>query len=112
MLFRSGNDSIDGAFCVTDLIALGFLDAARLDRGRHVPDDLSVIGFDDIPQASWHAYQLTTFRQPVRMLTDQVMQVIRERAATPESPRAVFTLPATLVVRRTVRGLAAPESST
>jgi DNA-binding LacI/PurR family transcriptional regulator len=40
---------IDGAFCVTDLLALGFLDAARLDRGRSVPRDLSVIGFDDIP---------------------------------------------------------------
>ena len=105
-------DAIDGAFCVTDLIALGFLDAARLDRGRRVPDDLSVIGFDDIPQAAWSAYRLTTFRQPVRMLTDQVMQVIRQRAATPESPRALFTLPATLVVRRTVRGLTAPESST
>jgi DNA-binding LacI/PurR family transcriptional regulator len=105
-------DAIDGAFCVTDLIALGFLDAARLDRGRRVPDDLSVIGFDDIPQAAWSAYRLTTFRQPVRMLTDQVMQVIRQRAAMPESPRAVFTLPATLVVRRTVRGLAARESST
>jgi DNA-binding LacI/PurR family transcriptional regulator len=106
------SEPIDGAFCVTDLIALGFLDAARLDRGRHVPDDLSVVGFDDIPQASWCAYQLTTFRQPVRMLTDQVMQIIRERAATPESPRAVFTLPAALVVRRTVRGLAAPDGST
>ena len=107
-----GKDVIDGAFCVTDLIALGFLDAARLDRGRHVPDDLSIVGFDDIPQAAWSAYRLTTFRQPVRMLTDQVMQVIRRRAETPESPRAVFTLPASLIVRRTVRGLAAPESST
>jgi DNA-binding LacI/PurR family transcriptional regulator len=102
-------ETIDGAFCVTDLIALGFLDAAHLDRGRHVPDDLSIIGFDDIPQAAWHAYQLTTFRQPVGMLTNQVMEIIRQRAAAPESPRAAFTLPATLVVRRTVRGLAAQE---
>lgn len=96
-------DAVDGAFCVTDLLALGFLDAARLDRGRSVPDDLSVIGFDDIPQAAWNAYQLTTFRQPVRLLTDQVMKVIRQRAETPESPHAVFTLPATLVERKTVR---------
>ena len=59
------DDAIDGVFCVTDLLALGFLDAARLDRGRRVPDDLSVIGFDDIPQAAWGAYRLTTFRQPV-----------------------------------------------
>jgi DNA-binding LacI/PurR family transcriptional regulator len=97
------DDAFDGAFCVTDLLALGFLDAARIDRGRSVPDDLSVIGFDDIPQASWNAYQLTTFRQPVRLLTDQVMKVIRRRAETPETPHAVFTLPATLVERKTVR---------
>jgi len=102
-------DEIDGAFCVTDLIALGFLDAARFDCGRRVPDDLSVIGFDDIPQAGWRAYQLTTFRQPVRLLTDQVMQVIRQRAENSESPHAVFTLPASAVIRMTVRGLPAQE---
>ena len=104
-------DAIDGAFCVTDLIALGFLDAARLDRGRRVPDDLSLIGFDDIPQAAWSAYQLTTFRQPVRLLTDQVMQVIRQRAENPESAHATFTLPANPVIRMTVRGLAAQEKA-
>src|ERR1700686_1453672 len=103
-------EAIDGAFCVTDLIALGVLDAARLDRRRRVPDDLSVIGFDDIPQAAWSAYQLTTFRQPVRLLTDQVMQIIRQRAENPESPHAIFPLPASPVIRMTVRGLAAPES--
>lgn len=104
-------DAIDGAFCVTDLMALGFLDAARLERGRRVPDDLSVIGFDDIPQAAWNAYQLTTFRQPVPLLTEQVMQIIRQRAEAPDSPRAVFTLPADLVERKTVRTLAAPKAS-
>jgi DNA-binding LacI/PurR family transcriptional regulator len=106
------DEAIEGAFCVTDLIALGFLDAARLDCGQRVPDDLSVIGFDDIPQAAWSAYQLTTFRQPVRLLTDQVMQVIRQRVENPESPHAVFTLPASPVVRMTVRSLAAQERST
>ena len=104
-------NNIDGVFCVTDLLALGFLDAARLDRGRRVPDDLSLIGFDDIPQAAWQAYQLTTFRQPVQLLTDQVMRVIRQRAETPASSRDVFTLPVSLVVRATVRGLAAGEES-
>lgn len=102
---------IDGAFCVTDLLALGFLDAARLDRGRRVPHELSVIGFDDIPQAAWLAYQLTTFRQPVQLLTDQVMQVIRQRAETPASPRHAVTLPASLVVRTTVRGLTPSEAT-
>ena len=112
LLRRSANKNpIDGAFCVTDLLALGFLDAARLDCGRRVPDDLSVIGFDDIPQAGWSAYQLTTFRQPVSLITGQVMQVIRQRAENPHTAHDVFTLPSTLVVRKTVRGLSAHEAA-
>ena len=104
--------NIDGAFCVTDLLALGFLDAARLDCGRRVPDDLSVIGFDDIPQAAWSAYQLTTFRQPVPQLCDAVMQVIRQRAEHPETPHAMVTLAASPVVRMTVRARAAAQRPT
>ena len=55
----------DGVFCVTDLLALGFSMPRASKFGRRVPEDLSVIGFDDIPQAGWGAYRLTTFRQPV-----------------------------------------------
>ena len=55
----------DGVFCVTDLLACGVMDAARRRFGLRVPDDLSIIGFDDIPQAGWASYQLTTFAQPV-----------------------------------------------
>jgi len=97
---------IDGVFCVTDLLALGFLDAARFDRGRRVPDDVSVIGFDDIPQAAWGAYRLTTFRQPVAQLTAAIMKAIRRRAETPLAPHDMETVPVRLVPRSTVRGLA------
>ena len=99
-------ESLDGVFCVTDLLALGFLDAARSDLGRRVPEDLSVIGFDDIPQAGWSAYQLTTFCQPVRDLANAVMEAIRRRAQAPVTPRTLTTVPVQLVVRATVRGLA------
>ena len=65
---------------VAVLLALGFLDAARSERGRRVPDDLSIIGFDDITQAAWDAYRLTTFRQPVGKLADAVLSAIKRRA--------------------------------
>jgi DNA-binding LacI/PurR family transcriptional regulator len=98
-----GDASVDGAFCVTDLLALGFLDAARHECGRRVPDDLSVIGFDDIPQAAWSAYRLTTFRQPTVALAAAMMQAIRRRAATPRAAPRLATVPVELVVRATVR---------
>jgi DNA-binding LacI/PurR family transcriptional regulator len=103
------DDRIDGVFCVTDLLALGFLDAARSERGRRVPEDLSVIGFDDIPQAAWAAYRLTTFRQPVPELAAAVMNVIGQRADGERVSHTLATIPVQLVIRSTVRGLAPSE---
>ena len=103
-------EPFDGVFCVTDLLALGFLDAARSEFGRRVPEDLSVIGFDDIPQAGWRAYELTTFCQPVGDLADAVMAGIRRRTEAPATSRTVSTIPVRLVARATVRGLAPTEA--
>jgi DNA-binding LacI/PurR family transcriptional regulator len=102
---------IDGVFCVTDLLALGFLDAARLERGRRVPEELSVIGFDDIPQAGWGAYQLTTFRQPIEDLAGAVMAMVRRRAEDPGAPRTLTTVPVRLVARSTLRRVATHAAS-
>lgn len=92
------DEQIDGAFCVTDLMALGFLDAARHDLQRSVPDDLSVIGFDDIPQSAWKAYDLTTVGQSFSVLTDAVL------AALDHDDGEVSTqmVPVTLIERGTV----------
>ena len=105
------DDEIDGVFCVTDLLALGFLDAARFERGRRVPEDLSVIGFDNIPQAAWDAYRLTTFQQPVADLTAAVMRAVRRRADAPSASHDLATVPVRLIVRSTVRGLTPQEHS-
>ena len=69
----AGPDRPDAAFCVTDLIACGFMDAARHEFGLSVPDELSVIGFDDIEQASWLSYRLTSFSPPVEELAAAVV---------------------------------------
>jgi len=105
------DDGIDGVFCVTDLLALGFLDAARFERGRCVPDDLSVIGFDDIPPAAWSTYRLTTFHQPVSDLTAAIMNLIRRRVEGSNPRHGFARVPVRLVVRSTVRGLAPREDT-
>jgi LacI family transcriptional regulator len=52
-------------FAMSDLMAIGVYEAARL-RGVSVPDQLSVVGFDDLPGARWASPPLTTVRQPLR----------------------------------------------
>jgi DNA-binding LacI/PurR family transcriptional regulator len=70
---------------------------------------LSVIGFDDIPQAGWSAYRLTTFRQPVAALAKAVMGAIRRRADEPGAPPRLATIPVELVARSTVRAFAGAQ---
>ncbi|WP_395677215.1 LacI family DNA-binding transcriptional regulator [Inquilinus sp.] len=96
-------DRPDAAFCINDLVAFGFLDAARHDLGLRVPEDLCVIGFDNTEQASWSAYDLTTFDQSVEATGDAVMAALD--AAEGAAPLRL-TIPAPLVWRRTVRGRA------
>ncbi|EIM28797.1 LacI family DNA-binding transcriptional regulator [Microvirga lotononidis] len=93
---------LDGVFCVTDLMALGFLDGAR-EMGRRVPDDLSIIGFDDIQQSAWAAYRLTTIRQSMSDLTDSVLAAIERKMTGERGDLAHEVLPVELVERATVR---------
>lgn len=68
----------DGIFCVTDLLALGFMDGARFEFGLRIPEELCVVGFDNIEQASWGAYRLTTFEQPVEKIANHVVALLTE----------------------------------
>lgn len=90
----------DGVFCVTDLIACGFIDAARHEFGLRIPEDICVIGFDDIEQASWLGYQLTTFSQPLAEMAEAACELLLSpNAQKPE--KRVFE--ARLVKRATLR---------
>lgn len=78
----------DGVFCVTDLLALGLMDAARHEFGLGIPEDLCVVGFDDIEEADWHSYRLTTFAQPLAAMADHVVALLTRPDAGAE--RRIF----------------------
>lgn len=89
----------DAIFCAADIMALGAIDAARAE-GISVPDELSIVGFDDIPVAAWPAYDLTTIRQPIAEMVDAVVSLIM----TPDFPRGqTFLLPGELMRRGSAR---------
>lgn len=85
-------------FCANDLTAFGALDGAR-SAGVAVPDDLWVVGYDDVAMAAWEAYDLTTVRQPLAAMVGHAVELLLARIADPSRPaqRAVF--PAELIRR-------------
>lgn len=85
-------------FCTSDVMALGVLDAARKEFGLAVPEDLSVIGYDDIPMARWTAYSLTTIRQEYGRLVEETLELIEHFDELKEE-RAVRRIEPKLVVR-------------
>ena len=94
----AGPDRPTAIFAGSDLQALGVMEAVRA-LGMHVPDDLSVVGYDDIPLAQWVSPRLTTIRQPLmRMAEEATRLVLRMHEAPLESvPR--MDLATSLVVR-------------
>ncbi|NTS31846.1 substrate-binding domain-containing protein [Phyllobacterium sp. BT25] len=96
----SGLEPPDAVFCVNDLMAFGLMDAARHEFGRRIPDDLCVVGFDDIEQSGWSSYALTTFTQPVdEIVRNSIAWLVNGDA----SSRSAF-LHAPLIWRKTIRG--------
>jgi DNA-binding LacI/PurR family transcriptional regulator len=86
-------------FAANDLIALGVLEAARR-TGRRVPDDLSVVGFDDTPAARWSAPPLTTVQQSMTGLGRVALSTLVQLAGGEEPVSHRIELATTLVQRQ------------
>lgn len=82
---------LDALICANDLMAIGAIDCARVHFGLHVPNDISIVGFDGVAPAMWASYRLTTVRQPVRRMTEAAVSMLMERIEDPELPPEVRT---------------------
>jgi LacI family transcriptional regulator len=93
-------------FAGNDLMAIGALRAAA-EAGRRVPDDLAVVGFDDIELASFTTPPLTTVRQSTVELGRTAVRLLAERIGDPARPPVRALLDTRLVVRASCGGAAA-----
>lgn len=96
-------DRPDAIFCVSDAVAFGAIDAARYDCGLRVPEDVSIIGFDDLPTAAWPAYSVTTIREPVDQMVDLTMKHLVTRIDDPLAEPVLELLPGQLIKRGSAR---------
>jgi len=88
----------DAIFAHNDLSAVGAMLAVR-ESGRRVPDDISVVGFDDVPAAAHADPPLTTVRQPLRQMGAAAARMLLAHFAGAPMPMEPNVIPTTLVVR-------------
>lgn len=100
-LFRVG-EGVDAIFAANDVSAFGAIDALRFELGKRVPEDVKVVGFDDIVQASWKSYNLTTVKIDMDERVQALLRLILRRLKTPGAPPLSETVSTRLVVRGTV----------
>ncbi|MBR0658993.1 LacI family DNA-binding transcriptional regulator [Neoroseomonas oryzicola] len=92
----------DCLFAVSDIIGMGAMDALRA-KGLRVPQDISVVGFDCIPDGARPHYAITTFRQPVAAMVRRGLDLLAARIGEPSLPDEAVLLRGEIVIRASAR---------
>lgn len=85
-------------FAANDFMAFGAMDAIKAS-GLRVPEDISVLGFDDVQQAGYVFPRLSTVRQPFADISEQAVRLLIQRIEHPEQDAQTIELPSELVLR-------------
>ncbi len=91
-------------FASNDVMAFGVMEAVR-DRGLRIPEDVSIVGFDNIPQAEQVSPQLTTIEQPLASMGREAARMLLQMIHEPDRPYERVELPTRLVIRASTRRL-------
>lgn len=92
----------EAIFCANDLMAIGALDALRGPVGLGVPADVLVAGFDNVPEASWGAYDLTTVVQDAPSMVAEAMTILEAMMSSSGSAGGILRIvPGRLIERST-----------
>lgn len=102
LLFK-GKDRPDAVFVANDHMAFAVMDVLRSELRLRVPEDVSVVGYDDVPEAGWDGYSLTTVAQSATDMVLAAVDILMEQIAQQEVQRRSTILPAQLVVRTSAR---------
>ncbi|TWF52748.1 LacI family DNA-binding transcriptional regulator [Neorhizobium alkalisoli] len=96
----AGGEKPDAIFCANDLLAFGVMDFIRRETELRIPEDIGLIGFDDVPEASWLSYELTTFRQDPGIMAARAVQLLEHRLQNPDAARGYERVVPELVTRK------------
>ncbi|MEL6520828.1 MAG: substrate-binding domain-containing protein, partial [Pseudomonadota bacterium] len=86
-----------------DHMALAVMDTVRSELGLRVPQDVSIVGYDDVASAAWPAYSLTTVRQPADKMVAETVKLLIAKVEDPDTAPQTVQLEAELIVRGSAR---------
>ncbi|WP_338607302.1 LacI family DNA-binding transcriptional regulator [Pelagibacterium nitratireducens] len=89
----------EAVFVANDHMAVAVMDVARYEFGLTIPDDLSVVGYDDVGPARWPAYGITTVTQPIEGMVEAAVRILMTQIASGEMISEHELLPGELIVR-------------
>ncbi len=91
-------DGIDGVICFQDIAAIGLI-VELLARGKRVPHDIAVAGFDDLPIGNSFSVGVTTVALDAECIAQHALQIMAERIRKPRSTPIHLVVPGQLIVR-------------
>ena len=99
----TGPDRPDAVFVANDHMAFAVMDVLRFELGLRVPEDVSVVGYDDVALAHWPSYDLTTVRQPAnRMVAETTRALMARLGGCDDAPHRIV-IDGPLMIRGSAR---------
>jgi Transcriptional regulators len=96
-------DRPDALFVANDHMAVAVMDVARYEFGLAIPQDLSIVGYDDVGPARWTAYGITSMSQPMKRMVEATVDILMKQIASGEIEAEHRILSGELVVRTSAR---------
>ncbi|MCP5001559.1 MAG: LacI family DNA-binding transcriptional regulator [Hyphomicrobiales bacterium] len=97
------SDPPDAVFVANDHMALAVMDTLRHELGIKVPDEVSVVGYDDVPAAAWPSYDLTTVRQPANRMVKNAVEILLAKIEDANTAPRKVEIDGPLIVRGSAR---------
>jgi DNA-binding LacI/PurR family transcriptional regulator len=96
-------DRPEALFVANDHMAVAVMDVARHELGLTIPNDLSIIGYDDVGPARWPSYSITSMSQPLKRMVESTVDILMDQIASGEIEPEHRVLTGDLVVRGSAR---------
>jgi len=96
-------DRPDAVFVGNDHMAFAVMDVLRNELGLGVPEDVAVLGYDDVPEAGWGGYRLSTIEQPTGPMIDETVAILLDQIEKGAVSRRARVVPCRLITRETTR---------